>query len=182
MSTVVSPAPASLGLRTSAVPASAHSRPARQTTEGARGLAALLLAAVVAAMVVVADQVIDSWADGHVFLAWVLLWAVVFAATMVFAGTARRMGCRVMAVLNRWSSAAAQRRAEARMWEIAKTDPRVMSELVAAQQRNDVAETTTTTVVAAPAIAPEVQIPDGLTALRLARAQMAARGRHMYYI
>ena len=57
----------------------------------------------------VADQVIDSWADGHVFLAWVLLWAVVFAATLVFAGTARRMGQRAMGALNRWSQAAAQR-------------------------------------------------------------------------
>lgn len=135
MSTVVPPASAPLGLRAADTGDTAASRPARQTSEGARGLAALLLAAVVAALVVVADQVIDSWADGHVFLAWVLLWAVVFAATMVFAGTARRVGCRAMAGLNRWSRAVAERRAEARMWEIAKTDPRVMSELVTAQQR-----------------------------------------------
>lgn len=106
-----------------------------QTPEGSRGLAALLLAAAVAAMVVVADQVIDSWVDGHVFLAWVLLWAVVFAATLVFAGTARRMAQRAMAGLNRWAQLAAQRRADARLWEIAKTDARVMGELVAAQQR-----------------------------------------------
>ena len=106
-----------------------------QSAEGSRGLAALLLAAAVAAMVVVADQVIESWVDGHVFLAWVLLWAVVFAATLVFAGTARRMAQRSMAGLNRWSQQAAQRRADARLWTIAKTDARVMGELVAAQQR-----------------------------------------------
>ena len=106
-----------------------------QNAEGSRALAALLLAAAVAAMVVVADQVIDSWADGHVFLAWVLLWAVVFAATLVFAGTARRMSHRAMAGLNRWAQHAAQRRADARLWAIAQTDARVMGELMAAQQR-----------------------------------------------
>ena len=108
MSTVVSPTPASLGLRATASGADTGAQAAGHRSEGARGLAALLLAAVVAAMVVVADQVIDSWADGHVFLAWVLLWAVVFAATLVFAGTARRMAGRAMGTLNRWSVAAAQ--------------------------------------------------------------------------
>jgi hypothetical protein len=164
MSTIVSSSPAAMGVRTN----EASPRPA---AEGARGLAALLLAAVVAALVVVADQVIESWVDGHVFLAWVLLWAVVFAATLVFAGTARRMGMRAMAVLNRWSMAAAQRRAEARMWEIAKTDPRVMSELVAAQQRADVDLTATS-----------VPDTDTDTVLRLARAQMpAGRRRAVFY-
>jgi hypothetical protein len=79
------------------------------------------------------------------------------------------MGMRAMAVLNRWSLAAAQRRAEARMWEIAKTDPRVMSELVAAQQRADVDLTATS-------------VPDTDTVLRLARAQMpAGRRRAVFY-
>lgn len=162
MSTVVSSSPAALGGRT-------HEAAARPANEGARGLAALLLAAVVAALVVVADQVIESWVDGHVFLAWVLLWAVVFAATLVFAGTARRMGQRAMATLNRWSQAAAQRRAEARMWQIAKTDPRVMSELMAAQQRAD-------------ADAPAAVVPDSEALLRLARSQMpAGRRRTVFY-
>ena len=120
-------------------------------------------------VVVVADQLIDTWADGHVFLVWVLLWAVVFAATLIFAGTARRMGQRAMLALNAWSKADAQRRAEARMWEIAKTDPRVMSELVAAQQRADVDLTATS-------------VPDTDTVLRLARAQMpAGRRRAVFY-
>lgn len=169
MSTVVSPSPVSVGLRGTASAENVAEQAGRAASEGARGLAALLLAAVVAALVVVADQVIDSWADGHVFLAWVLLWAVVFAATLVFAGTARRMGQRAMGALNRWSQAAAARRAEARLWEIAKSDPRVMGELVAAQQRADVE------LLATP-------VPDTDTALRLARAQMpAGRRRAVFY-
>ena len=45
-----------------------------------RTLAGMLLAAVVAAFVVVADQMMDTWADGHLLAAWVTLWAVAFAA------------------------------------------------------------------------------------------------------
>ena len=40
---------------------------------GTRGLSGLFLAAVVAGMVVLADQLINTWADGHLMLAWVLL-------------------------------------------------------------------------------------------------------------
>ena len=42
---------------------------------------ALLLAMSVAALVVVADRAIDTWTDGHLFLAWLAGWAVIFAAT-----------------------------------------------------------------------------------------------------
>ncbi|WP_342133003.1 hypothetical protein [Hydrogenophaga sp. OTU3427] len=173
MSTVFSPAPASLGVSPIATSHGSGSRRGRSGFDGARGLAALLLAAVVAALVVVADQLIDTWADGHVFLVWVLLWAVVFAATLVFAGTARRMAQRTLLTLNAWSKAAAQRRAEARMWEIAKSDPRVMSELVAARQRaDDSVETLART-----------EIPDSETALKLASRQMPSGYRRaMFYI
>ena len=59
--------------------------------EGARRLSALLLAAVLATLVVIADQVIDTWADGHLMLAWVILWALVFAGLALFADGARRL-------------------------------------------------------------------------------------------
>jgi hypothetical protein len=174
MSTVFSPTPASLGVQTIATGDATEVRRPRSGFDGARGLAALLLAAVVAALVVVADQLIDTWADGHVFLVWVLLWAIVFATTLIFAGTARRMGQRAMLALNAWSKADAQRRAEARMWEIAKSDSRVMAELVAARQRADV-DTDPTAV--------DADIPDASTALDLARKQMPARYRRaMFYI
>ena len=156
-------------VRAGSAPAQAQADP--------RGLATLLLAAVVAALAVVADQLIDSWADGHVLLMWVMLWAVVFAATLVFAGTARRVAQRLAVTLNGWSRAAAQRRAEARMWEMAQADPRLMSELVAASQRAEpvAAETSTERHVT------PMDIPSTASALELARAQMP-HGRPMYYI
>lgn len=42
---------------------------------------ALLLALCVATLVVVADRAIHTWTDAHLYLAWLALWAVIFAAT-----------------------------------------------------------------------------------------------------
>lgn len=134
MSTLFTPTPRSLGLGSAAAETGTY-RP-RSNPDGARGLATMLLAAVVAALVVVADRLISTWADGHLLLAWVVLWAVIFAGTALFAGTARQMASRAVTVLDGWSKALAEKRADARLWELAKSDPRVMSELLVARQRD----------------------------------------------
>jgi hypothetical protein len=107
---------------------------------GTRGLSGLLLAAVVAGMVVLADQLISTWADEHLFLAWVLLWVVVFAGLALFAGAARSMARRAAVYLDSWSQSMAEARAEMRMWEMARNDPRLMSELTLARSRADAVE------------------------------------------
>ena len=71
--------------------------------ERTRGLAGMLLAAAVAALVVVADQLVSTWADGHLFLAWVALWVVVFAGMALFASTARTIAQRTVRSLDGWS-------------------------------------------------------------------------------
>lgn len=58
------------------------------------GLAALLLVGAVAALLVLADRLIDTWTDGHLFLAWVGLWLVIFAATALLDSWSR---CRASA-------------------------------------------------------------------------------------
>lgn len=110
----------------------------RQGFDSTRGLAAMLLAAIVAALVVAADQVVDTWADGHLLAAWIALWAVGFAALALFAGTARRLAARVVGGLNGWSQRVAQARADERVWAIALQDARVMSDLRAALSRQGV--------------------------------------------
>jgi len=107
----------------------AGAAPSASQTESARSLAVLLLAAVVAAMVVLADRLINTWADGHLFLAWVALWVVVFAGMALFAGTARSIAQRTVRSLDGWSETIAQARADARLWSIAQSDPRLMQEL-----------------------------------------------------
>jgi len=56
----------------------------------ARGLAVMLLAAAVSALLVAADQLVSIWAEGELMLAWLALWAVVFAAYVLFADVARQ--------------------------------------------------------------------------------------------
>jgi len=108
-----------------------------QPRSGARGLAALLLAAVVASLVVVADRLISTWADGHLLLAWVVLWAVVFAGMALFADVARRAAGSLLVRLDQWSRVRAERRADARLWAMARQDPHLMRELMAVCQHKD---------------------------------------------
>ena len=103
---------------------------------GVRGLTVLLLAAAVSALVILADQYVGVWTDGHLFFGWVVLWAVVFAGMALFANTARKLAAKTLATLDGWSRSMAHARAEARLWEIAKSDPRVMAELMAARTRS----------------------------------------------
>lgn len=112
-------------------------RQLRHGFDGAKGLAAMLLAAIVAAMVVVADQLVENWADGHLLVVWVALWAVAFAALALFAGMARQLAARLLAALDAWSGAIAQARADARLWAAAKADPRVMADLQVAITRQE---------------------------------------------
>lgn len=111
------------------------SRDLRQVFDSTKGLSAMLLAAMVSALIVVGAQLMNSWADGHLLAAWVALWLVGFAALAVFAGAARRLAATTVAALNAWSRRIASARADARLWEVAKTDPRVMAELTSAMTR-----------------------------------------------
>jgi hypothetical protein len=105
--------------------------------DAAKGLSLMLLAAMASAMVVVADQLIDTWADGHLLAAWVALWAVGFAALAVFSGAARQLAVTAVDAFNAWSRRVAQTRADERFWAIAQTDPRVMADLRMVIQRNE---------------------------------------------
>lgn len=136
-----------------------------QAFSGTRGLATLLLSAVAAAIMVVAYQVMDSVTEGHLLVMWIALWAVAFAALAIFAGTARNVAARVKAGLDGWSRSVAEARADQRLWQAAKSDPRVMADLQMALQRSADVE------VAAPA-APAVmaELPPSSSIPSLARA------------
>ena len=104
---------------------------------GPRGLSTLLLSAVAAAVMVVAYQVMDSMADGHLLVLWIGLWAVAFATLAICASTARAVAGRLKASLDGWSRNVAAKRADERLWTIAKTDARVMADLQCAISRGD---------------------------------------------
>ena len=102
-----------------------------------RGMPSMLLAAMVSALLVVADQVIDAWADGHLMAAWMLMWVLGFAALALLAAPSRALVLRVLNAVNRWLMDTSSARADARMWTIAEQDHRVMADLHAAQTRTE---------------------------------------------
>lgn len=102
-----------------------------------RGVATLLLSAMAAAVMVVAYEVMDSVAEGHLLVMWIALWAAAFVTLAAFAGTASQLATRLKAGLDDWSRALAEARADERLWAAAKTDARVMADLQAAASRHD---------------------------------------------
>jgi hypothetical protein len=109
-------------------------------TDSDRALSALLLAAAVAALAVTVDQLIGTWADDHLLTAWVALWAVVFAGSLLLAGTARRMASRVRENLDAWARRSAEARAEERFLMLAQRDPRLLADISVALENADKAD------------------------------------------
>ena len=102
---------------------------------GAGALAGMLLAAGLAALLVIADQLIESWTDGHLLAGWVALWTVAFAILAVLAPRLRRLSALFAGRCIRQIAHMHALREEARMWELASHDPRVLEEIHAAMAR-----------------------------------------------
>jgi len=127
----------------------------------------------------------------------VALWVVVFAGMALFAGTARTVAQRTVRSLDGWSQTIAQARADARLWNIAQSDPRLMQELQQAVVRAR-AETEETVAVSSSAsdfsdaLAP-LGMSNDVAASPVARrsawggfmdrlAEQRSRNIHLYYI
>jgi hypothetical protein len=150
---------------------------------GARALSVLFLAALVAALVIVADRFISTWADEHLFLGWVVLWVVVFGGMALFAGTARLLAARALGGLDGWSRAHARARAEARLWDMARSDPRVMADLVAIRAHTE-ADDDFSAALAPMGIERELPAPRvrGWLARLERLGSQRARNMHLYYV
>lgn len=115
-------------------------REARKCFDGARGLAALLLAAVVSAVLVVADRIVVLMADGGLLVGWIVLWGLAFIALGLLGDSARSLATRGIAFWQLGARRRAAARADAKFMAHAQHDPRVMHELRAAQARQNVLE------------------------------------------
>ena len=120
-------------------------RSARRGFDGARGLAALLLAAIVSSLLVVADRLMSTSEEGGLLVAWVVLWGVAFVAIALFASTARALATRAVASARGAARRRAAARADEQFMAYAKHDPRILRDLQAISTRQEAAE------VAAPA-------------------------------
>jgi len=101
----------------------------------AAGMASVLVAGGLAAVIVVAEQVVSAWADGHLLAAWIALWAIVFVLLAVFSDAIRDWPMQWQARLQTRREAALDRVADERTWAAAVADPRLMAELDCALQR-----------------------------------------------
>ena len=97
--------------------------------DGARATASLLLAAIVSALLVVANQVVETWTEGHLLAAWIVLWAVAFAALALLAAPARRAAQSARAAYMAWRADAIQRHHDEQFWQAALNDARIMSDI-----------------------------------------------------
>ncbi|MDB5880608.1 MAG: hypothetical protein JWP43_486 [Ramlibacter sp.] len=111
---------------------------AERVAQGVRALASrldgtpaasVLLAAIVAALLVVANQVVDTWTEGHLLAAWIVMWTVVFAALAVFAAPLRRASSEMQAWLKLRAIRRRQAAEDAKLWQVALGDQRVMADL-----------------------------------------------------
>jgi hypothetical protein len=97
--------------------------------DGGRATASLLLAAIVAALLVVANEVVETWTEGHLLAAWVVMWTVAFAALALLATPAKRAGAALRAGLKRWAAARERAAEDQKLWDVALTDARVMADI-----------------------------------------------------
>ena len=107
-----------------------------QHIDGGRAGASMLLAAIVAALLVVANQIIDTWTEGHLLAAWIAMWTIGFAALALLASPAKRMSGSLRGGLSRWQAARRRAAADERMWQVALTDARVMADISRAMSQS----------------------------------------------
>ena len=97
--------------------------------DATRSGASMLLAAIVAACLVVANQVVETWTEGHLLAAWIVLWLVAFAALGLLAVPAKRTAAALRIGYKRWTAARRQAAQDRELWNLALTDSRVMADI-----------------------------------------------------
>lgn len=102
---------------------------------GSRGIAALLMAAVLSALLLIADRLVDT--GSGLLAAWMVLWFVAFAGLALFSTPLRQLANAVVKSLDGWSASVAEARADQRLWATTRADARVMADLQAAMARAD---------------------------------------------
>lgn len=98
-------------------------------------LATILLTGGLSAVIVVAEQVVTALTDGHLLLAWVAMWLIVFGLLAMFSDAIRAWPTQLQAHLATRKRATARRTEDERTWAAAVSDPRLMAELDSALLR-----------------------------------------------
>lgn len=150
-----------------------------KSLSGSRGLSTLLLAAMVSALLVVANEVIDTVSEGHLFAAWIGLWMIAFAALALFAAPARQLSNTLRDSWAAWAVTRKAAAADERMWSIALQDARVMADIKAAMSRSAESAPVLATRASYVAIAAEsahIEAANKAAKVRIKRMLAAANG------
>ncbi|MES2480638.1 MAG: hypothetical protein V4609_01475 [Pseudomonadota bacterium] len=92
-------------------------------------VSSFVLAALVAAVVVVANEVVSVWTDGHLLAAWIVMWLIAFSALALLAVPARRATAGLRGAFARWQVARRQAADDRVLWAAAMADARVMADI-----------------------------------------------------
>ena len=95
----------------------------------------LILAAILAVLGVAIFQATQTWSDGHMLAAWMVLWAMAFASIAVFSSPVRRVLNVVRTGYRAWINSRQQAAADERIWNAALQDARLMADLARAMDR-----------------------------------------------
>lgn len=117
------PSPASRAMRADEPKTPAH------RFDSTRATATMLLAAIVSALLVVANQVVDTWTEGHLLAAWILLWTIGFAALALLAAPARSAAAALRVSYRESKARRLQRRQDEQYWQAALQDARIMADI-----------------------------------------------------
>jgi hypothetical protein len=101
-----------------------------------KSLMVLLLTAAFSALLVVANQVIDTWTEGHLMLAWIGLWTFVFCLLALMINSIKGFFLQLKASVLDGVQSYQRDQEDQRMWALAKQDPRLMSELKCAMLKS----------------------------------------------
>ena len=77
----------------------------------------------------VANQVVDTWTEGHLLAAWIVLWTVAFAALALLAVPARHATATVRTGLKAWNERRLQAAQDEQYWQAALADARIMADI-----------------------------------------------------
>ena len=84
---------------------------------------------VIAALLVAANQIVDTWTEGHLLAAWIVMWTVAFAALALLASPARRAAQALRSGFANWRANAIQRTHDEQFWQAALKDARLMADI-----------------------------------------------------
>ena len=106
-----------------------HLRRSATRFDPTRNGTSLLLAALVAALLVVANEMVDTWGDGHLLAGWMLMWLIAFVGMALLAAPARRAAALLHGAVRSWSDARQRAAEDERTWNAALHDARIMADL-----------------------------------------------------